>query len=381
MREHKQSSLVSETGKLQRHDHLCPIYKTHNEHEAAVIPFIQAGVCRKMKNSLLVFTAVVTIIIATTITGCSIDTEPIYDEVTLQLKWVHQAQFAGFYMADEKDYYSQENIKVTFLEGGQDVDIAENLLTGKADFAVLSPDELLVKRSQGCPLDSIAAVYRRSAVVFLSKADSGIVRPQDFVGKTIAATATGGTAEFQMQLAAMMKKLQLDTNQVNIVPYDPDYTAFINGEVAVTPAYSTGGLIKLRQEGLELNLIWPSDYAVRFYSDLLVTTDQLITENPDLVIRFLRATLKGWQDAIEDYPQAVDITMKYAEIKDQQLQTAMMEAMLPLVNTGEDKVGWMKSEMWQGMCDIMLDQNLLAEPFDVNQAYTLRFLEQVYGSK
>lgn len=326
--------------------------------------------------------SIVLILLVFMIVSCTppeIKTPP--DEVTVQLKWVHQAQFAGLYMAQEKGYYAEENITVTFLEGGQDIDIAENIITGKADFGMLSPDEILIKRSQGYSLNAIAAIYRRSAVVFLSKADSGIVRPQDFLGKTVAASDTGGSAEFQIQLIAMMKKLQLDISQVNVVTYDPDYTAFIKGEVDVTPAYSTGGLIRLREQGLKLNLIWPSDYGIHFYSDSLATTDKMISENPELVIRFLRATLKGWRDAIGDYTQAVDITLEYAQVPDSRLQTAMMEAMLPLVHTGEDNIGWMKPEIWHGMYDTLLDQGLLADPFDVNQAYTLRFLEEIYGSE
>ena len=304
------------------------------------------------------------------------------DEVTLQLKWVHQAQFAGFYMAQEKGYYAKENIKVTFLEGGQGIDIAQRVVSGQADFGVLTPEFIFMKRSQGAPLTAIAAIYRRSAVVFVAMADSGIVRPSDFMGKTVATGDPGGSQkDFELQFYAMMKRLGLAVSKVKIVPYDPAYAAFYNGEVEVTPCYSTGGLIKMRQKGLKLNLIWPSDYGIHFYSDTLATTDRLISEKPDLVTRFLRASLKGWQDAIEDYRQAVTVTLKYAQIKDQEFQTAMMEAMLPLVHTGEDQIGWMKAEVWQGMYQILLEQRLLARPFDVNQAYTLRFLKEIYGGK
>jgi NitT/TauT family transport system substrate-binding protein len=178
-----------------------------------------------------------------------------------------------------------------------------------------------------------------------------------------------------------MKKLRLDSKKLKIVTYDPDYVAFYKGEVDITAAFATGGLIKMRQKGLKLNLIWPSDYGIHFYSDTLATTDRLILEKPDLVARFLRASLRGWRDAIEDYQQAVTVTLTYAQIKDPQLQTTMMEAMLPLVHTGEDKIGWMKGEVWQGMYQILLEQRLLARPFDVNQAYTLRFLKEIYGEK
>jgi len=285
-------------------------------------------------------------------------------------------------VAQEKGYYAQENLKVNFLEGGPGVDIAQRVLSGQADFGVLAPEFILMARSQGQPLTSISAIYRRSAVVFVARADSGIVRPADFLGKTVATKSeSGAVVDLETQFYAMMNQLGLDVSQVNIVPYDSDYTAFYQGEADVTAAYFTGGLIRMRQQGLQLNLIWPADYGVHFYSDTLVTTDELVAENPDLVLRFLRASLRGWQTAIEDYTQAVAITLEYAQVKDAALQTAMMEAMLPLVHTGEDHIGWMKAERWQGMYDILHEQRLLAAPFDVQRAYTLRFLQEIYGAQ
>lgn len=312
--------------------------------------------------------------------GCETSQPPkTPDAVTLQLKWVNQAQFAGFYMAQEKGYYARENITVTFLEGGQGTDLSQNILSGKAQFGIMAPEDILIQRSQGKPLTAIATIYRRSAVVFVSLADSGIVRPSDFIGKTVASGDVSGSAlDLALQLQALMKRLNLDIARVRVTPYDPAYTAFSNREIDVTPAYSTGGVIILRQMGLKLNLIWPSDYGIRFFSDTLVTTDQLIAQHPDLVTRFLRATLNGWQDAVEDYPKAVDTTLKYARIPDPVLQTAMMEAMLPLVHTGEDVIGWMKPEIWREMADLLSTQGLLAAPVDTGQVYTLRFLEDIY---
>lgn len=303
------------------------------------------------------------------------------DEVKLQLKWLHQAQFAGFYMAQEKGYYAKENIKVTFLEGGKDVDITGNVISGKADFGVMTPESVLIDRSRNVPLTALAAIYRRSALVFAARADSGIVRPSDFTGKTVAAAGHGGTREFELQLRAMIKKLKIDIMKLNIVPFDPEFGGFYSGETDVIAAYYTGGIIKIRKKGMKLNLIWPGDYGINFYSDILVTTDKMISDNPNLVTRFLRATMKGWQDAVEDYKQTVIVTLKYAHVKDSETQTAMMEAMLPLVNTGEDQIGWMKPEIWHEMYGTLLDQGLLEKPFDVDQAYTMRFIKEVYGGK
>jgi NitT/TauT family transport system substrate-binding protein len=303
------------------------------------------------------------------------------DEVKLQLKWHHQAQFAGFYMAQEKGYYAAENIKVTFIEGGVDVDIAGNVVSGKADFGIMTPEYVMLNRSMGESLTALAAIYRRSAVVFAARADSGIINPNDFIGKTVASVSRGGSIEFELLFRALMKKLKINISKIKMSPYDPTYENFYSGETDVTAAYYTAGIIKIRKKGIKLNLIWPEDYGINFYSDTIVSSDRLIAENPDLVRRFLRATLKGWQDAIGDYREAVAVTLKYARIKDSDMQTAMMEAMLPIVHTGEDHIGWMKPGVWNEMYETLLEQGLLEKPFDIRQAYTTRFIEEIYRGK
>jgi NitT/TauT family transport system substrate-binding protein len=293
---------------------------------------------------------------------------------------VHQAQFAGFYLAQEKGYFSLENIEVTFLEGGQGINPIDSLLSGEADFSVVSPEDLLIKRSQGAPLIAIAAIYRRSAVVFAAKAYSGIVNPTNFSGKTIALKGSG-ISDFELQFYAMMKKLKIDHSEIRIVTYDPQYTAFYEGDVDITPTYCTGGLIRMRERGIDPNLIWPNDYGLRFYSDILVTTEKMVEEKADLATRFMRASIRGWQDAVGDCEQAVASILKYARIKNQKLQTAMMEASLPLIHTGTGNIGTMDPEIWQEMYIILKEKDLLASSFDVKKAYDMRFLNKIYGVK
>jgi NitT/TauT family transport system substrate-binding protein len=300
------------------------------------------------------------------------------DKVTVQLKWVHQAQFAGIYMAQDKGYYAEENLKVNFLEAGLNTDLIEQLTNGKADFAVTSPEELIVKRSQGYPVTAIAAIYRRSAVVFVSKADSGIINPAGFINKTVSVSEY---RDFEIQFYSMMEKLGLDISMVKLVPYDPDYTGFYNGDVDVTPAYLTAGVIKIEQKGYKLNIIWPGDYGVHFYSDILVCSDNLIVSNPDLTERFLKATLKGWQDAIGNEEATITVIMKYAKVQDLKLQSEMMEAQIPLVHTGEDQIGWMKGEQWKDMYRVLAEYGLIAMPFDFTKLYDMQFLEKIYGGK
>ena len=300
------------------------------------------------------------------------------DEVTVQLKWVHQAQFAGLYVAQDKGYYADENINVKFIEGGAGVDLTEPLINGQADFSIIPPEQLIIERSQGTPLKAIAATYRRSPVIFISMADSGIMNPDDFIGKTVSLL---GQPEAEIQFYAMMKKLGLDISKVKLIEYNAEYTEFYNGDADVIYVYITAGLIKMQQKGYKLNIIWPGDYGVKFYADLLVTTENMIYQNPDLVKRFLKASLEGWNDAIGDSESAVETTLKYAKIKDKDLQLAMLDAQVPLIHTGEDYIGWMKDEEWQAMYETLLGQKLINAPMDYNKLYTMEFLNKIYEGK
>jgi len=300
------------------------------------------------------------------------------DEVTVQLKWIHQAQFAGLYVAEEKSYYAEENLKVNFLEGGKGTDVIESLTTGKADFAITSPEALIIKRSEGVPLKAVAAIYRRSPVAFVSMADSKIIHPKDLLGKTVSIL---GHADAEVQFSAMMKELNLDISGVELIAFNPDYTEFYNGDADVQYVYITAGLIKLRQQGYKLNIIWPGDYNVHFYSDILVCSDNLIAQNPTLVERFLRATLKGWQDAITDAEAAVAVVMKYVKVQDSEIQLKMMEAQIPLIHTGEDYIGWMKRQRWEDMYVALAEREFTEMPVDFTELYDMKFLEKIYGGK
>ncbi|WP_028314537.1 ABC transporter substrate-binding protein [Desulfatibacillum aliphaticivorans] len=328
------------------------------------------------KKTAIILTALLAIASCT-----SQEEKPPPDPVTIQLKWVHQSQFAGFYVAKEQGYYAEENLDVSFLAGGNDVDLAKSVISGQAQFGVFAPEDVMIKRSQGAPLKAIAAIYRRSAVVYLSEKNSGILRPQDFVGKTIAAAGSaGGVRDFELQFNSLIKIYGLEPSQMHMLEYDPSYKGFINGDIDVTAAYLTGGVIKLQEKGVKFNIIWPGDFGVKSYSDVFVTTDALIKEKPELVQRVLRATLKGWRTAIGNPEAAVQDVMKYAKVKDIKVQTGMMEAQIPLIHTGEHHIGWMKEDVWRAMCDRLYEQKILPTPLDVKSVFSMEFLQSVYGS-
>lgn len=306
-------------------------------------------------------------------------------KIKLVLKWKHQSQFAGFYIAKEKGFYEKQGLDVEFIEGGLRKKALEAVFTGRADFAITSPEQHIISRSQGKDTIAIAAIYRKSAVVFLSKKDSKITSPYDFKGKVIAAKIrdiNGGASEFQIQFYAMMEKLGINPKELSLVQYDCRYKGFYNGEVDVTPAYSICGLIKVKNKGLEPNIIWPGNYKIRFYSDILITNETIAKKDPGLVLKFLRASLEGWEFATENIDETIDIVLKYAKKKDKNLQKKMLEASFPLIYTGTDYIGHMSTEIWNKMHKTLVDQKILENPIpDFKSSYSIYFLNKIYEEK
>ena len=263
---------------------------------------------------------------------------------------------------------------MTMREGGSNIDFVNPVLDGTAQFGIISADDLIVAHTQGKPLCAIAMVYRRSPVVFIALADSGITRPQDFIGKTLR-ISTSTTQSFR----AMMARVGIRPDQYTVVNVDNDLALLASGQIPVWSAFVNAFAVTAQHAGYKLNFIYPDDYGVHFYSDSIFATDDLIAKNPDLVRRFLRATLKGWTFAIENPTAVGQMVVKYKPDADVALENAKMTAALPFVNTGEDYIGWMKPGIWAEMEKTLREQGVFTKPVDVTQVYTMQFLQEIYG--
>jgi NitT/TauT family transport system substrate-binding protein len=293
--------------------------------------------------------------------------------LTVQLKWVHDAQFGGFYAADLQRYNADEGLAVTFIPGGTGVDVLGSVEDGKAQFGVAGAVELITARAGGKPLRAIATTYRRNPTVFFALASSGITRPQDFIGRQIRAVS-----DQPLVLHAMMYRVGIRPDQYTEVNLPSDLALFTSGEVPIWGAYLTSLVLIAQQAGYQVNIIYPDDYGVHLYGDTIFATDEYIAQNPDLVLRFLSATLKGWTYAVENPTEIGALVVHYNPEADPTLEIAKMTASIPLVNTGDDHIGWMKPEIWVDMQKMLLEEGVLNAPMNVTQVYTMQFLEGIY---
>ncbi len=293
--------------------------------------------------------------------------------VTVQLNWLHYPTFAGLYAADQNGDYAAAGLKVQLIPGGSSVDFITPVVDGQAQFGAAGAENLIQAHAQGKPVRAIAVILRRSPFALVSLADSGITRPQDFVGKTIRVTP-----QILPGFHAMMRRVGVSPDQYTEVVLPSDVKEFASGKAQVWAIFTNSFAITLKDAGYQLNFIYPDDYGVHFYADCLYTTDDLIARNPDLVLRFLRASLKGYTYVVEN-PEAIGpLLTKYNPATNVGIATDQMNASLPLINTGEDFIGWMKPEVWAGMEQTLRQQGVLTTTLDIQQVYSMQFLEKIY---
>jgi ABC-type nitrate/sulfonate/bicarbonate transport system substrate-binding protein len=116
---------------------------------------------------------------------------------------------------------------------------------------------------------------------------------------------------------------------------------------------------------------------VHFYGDVILATDAMVAQNPELVRRFLRATLDGWRYAVENPADTGPMVGKVSPNADPELQVAQMTSSIPFIQTGEDQIGWMKAEVWAGMEKVLREQGVLTKTLEVSQVYDAHFMPEL----
>ncbi len=300
-----------------------------------------------MKKVLCILISMVMDVTTVTVASCNGTEEPV-DQVTVQLKWIHQNQAAGLYAADQKGFHAEENIDVDFKPGGPgisiDMVIAE-FISGESTFAIRGGDEFHQARAEGKPIVAIAVIYQRNPWVYMSLQATGIKQPQDLVGKRLMVAPQAG-----IQHLVFLDKVGIDPSSIEIAPdYERGMTRLTSGQIDVQLSVGVGPRLEFEEKGYELNYIWVEEYGIHFYADTIAAAEQLIQQDPDLVERFLRAPMKGWRYAIENPAEAVDMTLQHNATLDRDHQVGMMAAHTPITHTGKAEIGWMENSVWEQM--------------------------------
>ncbi|MDY0136882.1 MAG: ABC transporter substrate-binding protein [Thiomicrospira sp.] len=274
------------------------------------------------------------------------------EPVTLQLKWTHQFQFAGYYMAKAKGYYDEVGLNVTINPAVAEKNPVMQVLQNEADFGV-GHSELIINYAQGEPVVVLGVVLQRSPMGVVT-INPTIHSPADFQGK----------------------KMMLDNNMAEIFAYMRQYSVepkdvilhrhrlatpieLLRGGVDVLSIYKTtaqAGLDELRQAGHVVKTFFPHEEGVDFYGDNLFTTQRMITERPSVVRAFREASFKGWYYAINHPEETVRVILKnYITNKTYEELLKEAEAIKEFMNAGRIYPGNMTEDHWRSIAQSYQD--------------------------
>ncbi|MDR1272652.1 MAG: ABC transporter substrate-binding protein [Clostridiales Family XIII bacterium] len=246
------------------------------------------------------------------------------DKITVQTLWVPQGQFAGLYIADARDYYEEEGIDIEILPGGTDVTPADQVENDVAQVGVLFYSSLLTYQEGGYDFINVFQNFQGSPQYLVAKKDTGIATGADLKGKKIG---TWG-AQWQVEFAALLGKYDLGDSDVTWVQQDYTMDQFINDEIDAASAMAYNEWLIANDEGWDesnTNIIDLNKEGTAMLEDCLFVKRDWAEANEDLLVRFLRATKKGWDYAIQNPEESGKLIFETGNSATEEHQIKMTE--------------------------------------------------------
>lgn len=293
--------------------------------------------------------------------------------VRLQLQWVAQSQFAGYYAAKDQGFYEEEGLDVTILEGAVDIVPQQVVAAGEAEFGIAWVPKMLASRAEGADLVNIAQVFQRSGTLQVAWADSGITTVEDWAGKRVGTWGFGN----EWEVYAALRQAGIEPNdpaQVEIVSQNFDMSQLLNREIDVAQAEIYNEYAQLLETTNPDTgaLYQPSDFTVFDYNDVgtamlqdhvFVLGSWLAQEgNEDIAVRFLRASFRGWIYCRDNFDECVEIVLDNGPTLGEGHMRWMLNEINALIWPSPDGLGIMNDDLYQQTVDIAVEFEVIPEP-------------------
>ncbi|MBA2336856.1 MAG: ABC transporter substrate-binding protein [Acidimicrobiia bacterium] len=283
------------------------------------------------------------------------------DEVRLQLQWVAQSQFAGYFAALDEGMYEDECLDVTILEGAVDIVPQQVLATGGAEFALAWVPKALVSCQAGADIVNIAQVFERSGTLMVSFADSGITSVEDFAGRNVGNWGFGN--EFELTAAIAEAGL---TDSVTLVAQDFTMNALLNGEIDVAEAMTYNEYAQVLEavnpdtgelyQPEELNVVDFNDVGTAMLQDAVWAEAAWLADNEDIAERFLRASFRGWVFCRDNFDACVEHVLNNGSTLGESHQRWQLNEINALIWPATNGIGVMNVPLWDQTVDVATSQ-------------------------
>ncbi|MEL6806293.1 MAG: ABC transporter substrate-binding protein [Pseudomonadota bacterium] len=236
------------------------------------------------------------------------------DDVTLQLKWVTQAQFAGYYVALDKGFYEEEDLNVTIKPGGPDIAPTQVLAGGGADVTVEWMPAALAAREKGLAMVNIAQPFKSSGMMLTCRKDAGVSSTDDFPGKTLGVWFFGNEFPFLSWMSQLGIPTDGSDGGVTVLKQGFNVDPILQGQAACVSTMTYNEYWQIIDAGLtpeELQVFKYEDQGVATLEDGLYALEENLADPAfqDKMVRFVRASMKGWKYAEENPDEAAEIVL------------------------------------------------------------------------
>ncbi|HEV8536844.1 MAG TPA: ABC transporter substrate-binding protein [Candidatus Limnocylindria bacterium] len=301
------------------------------------------------------------------------------EKVTFMAGFKPQANlpFVAVYVAQERGYFREQALEVEIRHSAGSGEHIQLLATGRIQFSTGSAGDVMKRVADaGVPLVGVAQIGQRDEQSFAVRADSPIRTPKDWEGRIVGYKST-----VSADYLALLKIGGVDRSKVREVAVGFDPRVLADGRVDVYPVFTSNEPDTLSRLGIPVRLIDPTSYGVPGLGLGFITNRETAEGKPDVVRRFLRASLRGLADAVADRDAAIDIVMKYAPGEDRAHQRYMLDTEIEAARDDPARtsgIGAMDRGRYVALRDFLLQYGALSKTVDVEAIFTDRFVKELY---
>ncbi|MGE4382175.1 MAG: ABC transporter substrate-binding protein [Arcobacter sp.] len=285
-------------------------------------------------------------------------------KTSIQLMWLDQFQFAGFYIAKEKGFYKDVGLDVELKKYNSSINVLDEVLNKRADFGTNS-SSLIIDKSNGNDIVLLGSIFQSSPLILLALKDSKLQYLEDIKNKTLMISKE---QQRFATLKSMLSSKGVELSDMKLIEHSYGVDDLINKKADVMLAYATNEPFLLKEKGYESTIFNPKDYGFDFYEEIIFTSKEFAKENPKLVKDFYKATIKGWEYAFENIDETVNLIYKKYNPQNKSLQSLHFEAneMKKLAYDKNGKIGTITPEKINLIVNTYRIMGVMNNKIDVN---------------